>query len=44
MVETGVQVLALMPFEGLEQEDIDILADYISVMEENLKNLVTALK
>ena len=42
--ETGVQLLALNPFEGLEQEDIDNGADYISVMEENLKNLVTALK
>ena len=42
--ETGVQLLALNPFEGLDQEDIDNGADYISVMEENLKNLVTALK
>ena len=40
----GVQLLALNPFEGLDQEDIDNGADYISVMEENLKNLVTALK
>ena len=42
--ETGVQLLALNTFEGLDQEDIDNGADYISVMEENLKNLVTALK
>lgn len=41
--ETGVQLLPLNPFEGLEQEDIDNGADYISVMEDNLKNLVTAL-
>jgi zinc transport system substrate-binding protein len=41
--ETGATLLELNPFEGLEQEDIDAGADYISVMYENLENIKIAL-
>ncbi|WP_295149638.1 metal ABC transporter substrate-binding protein [uncultured Peptoniphilus sp.] len=42
--ETGCQVKVLSPIEGLSQEQVDNKADYFSVMEENLENLVGALK
>lgn len=42
--ETGVELLPLNPFEGLEQEEIDNGENYISVMEQNLENIVKALK
>lgn len=41
---TGAQLLELNPFEGLEQEDIDAGADYISVMQNNLENIKMALE
>ena len=42
--ETGCQVKVLSPIEGLSQEQVDNKADYFSIMEENLENLVGALK
>lgn len=42
--ETGCQVKVLSPIEGLSQEQIDNKEDYFSIMEENLENLVGALK
>ncbi len=42
--ETGAELLELNPFEGLTQEDIDAGESYISVMEDNLTNLKTALE
>lgn len=41
---TGAQLLELNPFEGLEQEDIDAGADYISVMRDNLENIKLVLE
>lgn len=41
--ETGAQMLELNPFEGLSEEDIQAGKDYLSVMRENLDNLVVAL-
>lgn len=41
--ESGAEILVLNPIEGLTQEDIAAGKDYISVMEENLQNLKTAL-
>lgn len=42
--EIGAQTLVLNPIEGLTQEDVALGTDYFSIMEENLKNLRTALK
>lgn len=42
--ETGCQVKVLSPIEGLSQEQVDNNEDYFSIMEENLENLVGALK
>lgn len=42
--EVGAGTLVLNPLEGLEDEEIKAGADYISVMEENLANLKTALQ
>jgi zinc transport system substrate-binding protein len=41
--ETGAELLELNPFEGVSDENSEG-ADYISVMENNLKNLEKALK
>lgn len=41
--ETGAQLLPLNPFEGLTDDEIAAGEDYISVMEENLNNINTAL-
>lgn len=42
--ETGCVVKVLSPIEGLSEEQIKNKADYFSIMEENLENLVGALK
>ena len=42
--ETGCQVKVLSPIEGLSEEQIKNNEDYFSIMEENLENLVGALK
>ena len=42
--ETGCLVKVLSPIEGLSEEQIKNKADYFSIMEENLENLVGALK
>lgn len=42
--ETGCQVKVLSPIEGLSEEQIKNNKDYFSIMEENLENLVGALK
>lgn len=42
--ETGAELLALNPFEGLTEEEIANGDNYISVMLRNLDNLNTALK
>lgn len=41
--EAGAQTLVLNPLEGLTQEEIEMGADYVSVMRANLDNLRTAL-
>lgn len=41
--EAGCELLTLNPFEGLTDEEIAEGKDYIAVMNENLKNLKTAL-
>ena len=41
--ETGAQTAVLNPLEGLSDEEIAEGADYLSVMEENLKQLAAAL-
>lgn len=40
---TGATCEVLNPLEGLEQDDIDAGADYVSVMRDNLDKLVAAL-
>jgi len=40
---TGAQTLVLNPLEGLTADDVKSGRDYISVMEDNLKNLALAL-
>lgn len=42
--ETNAVLLPLNPFEGLSAEEIEAGEDYISVMEENLANLKTAME
>ena len=42
--ETGCVVKVLSPIEGLSEEQIKNNEDYFSIMEENLENLVGALK
>lgn len=42
--ETGCEVKVLSPIEGLSEEQIKNNEDYFSIMEENLENLVGALK
>ena len=42
--ETGCLVKVLSPIEGLSEEQIKNNEDYFSIMEENLENLVGALK
>ena len=42
--ETGSKVLVLNPLEGLSQDEVDSGANYISIMEQNLTNISTALK
>lgn len=42
--ETGCVVKVLSPIEGLSEEQIKNKEDYFSIMEENLENLVGALK
>ena len=41
--EVGAKTLVLNPIEGLSEEEISNGKNYIKVMEENLKNLKTAL-
>lgn len=41
--ETGAEVLTLNPIEGLTDADIAYGKNYLSLMEDNLKNLKTAL-
>ena len=41
---TGVRTLVLNPLEGLTQEERQAGRDYVSVMEENIRNLRTALQ
>ncbi|MBF0564487.1 MAG: zinc ABC transporter substrate-binding protein [Nitrospirae bacterium] len=41
--ETGASTLPLNPIEGLTQEDVKKGSDYISLMDDNLKNLRVAL-
>lgn len=41
--ESGAEILILNPIEGLSEEDIASGKNYISVMEENLQNLKTAM-
>lgn len=42
--EIGAQTLVLNPFEGLTEADIKAGKNYLSVMQENLANLKTALE
>lgn len=42
--EIGVETAVLNPLEGLTEEQIKAGADYISVMEDNLANLLKALQ
>lgn len=42
--ETGAQTLVLHPLEGLSSEEVEKGATYFSVMEQNLKNLRTAMQ
>jgi len=42
--ETGAQILTLNPLDGLTEEDIKSGNDYITIMQENLKNLQKALE
>lgn len=42
--EIGAQTLVLDPLEGLSEDDIKIKKDYFTVMEDNLRNLQTALQ
>ncbi|MGG1551642.1 metal ABC transporter substrate-binding protein [Paenibacillus ferrarius] len=42
--DAGAQTLVLNPLEGLTDEQIEAGETYISIMDKNLKNLVTALQ
>jgi zinc transport system substrate-binding protein len=42
--ETGAQTMVLDPLEGLTEEDIANGKNYLTTMEDNLKNLQTALQ
>lgn len=42
--EVGATILKLNPLEGLTSEEIKAKKDYLSVMQDNLKNLKTALE
>nr|WP_311198713.1 zinc ABC transporter substrate-binding protein [Paenibacillus sp. YPD9-1] len=42
--DAGVETMVLNPLEGLTEEQIKAGKDYISVMDDNLKNLVKALQ
>jgi zinc transport system substrate-binding protein len=42
--EVGATILKLNPLEGLTSEEITAKKDYLSVMQDNLKNLKTALE
>lgn len=42
--EIGATTLLLNPFEGLTKEEIGVQKNYLSVMEENLNNLRSALE
>lgn len=42
--ETSAQILMLNPLEGLTQSEKDQGADYMSIMEQNIKNLQKALE
>jgi zinc transport system substrate-binding protein len=42
--ETGAQTLVLDPIEGLSEEDMQQGKNYITIMEDNLKNLKIALE
>ncbi|MBF0464511.1 MAG: zinc ABC transporter substrate-binding protein [Nitrospirae bacterium] len=42
--EAGVKTLTLNPCEGLTDDDVKADRDYLSLMENNLKNLKTALE
>ena len=42
--DAGVQTMVLNPLEGLTEEQIKQRADYISIMENNLNNLIKALQ
>jgi zinc transport system substrate-binding protein len=42
--ETGAKTLVLDPLEGLSDDDIKSGNDYFSVMQDNLKNIQTALQ
>lgn len=37
--ETGADILALNPLEGLTKEDLELGKDYIKIMKDNLVNL-----
>ena len=41
--ETGIELLALSPLEGLSDEELAAGDDYFSVMEKNLGQLLSAL-
>lgn len=41
--ETSLETLVLNPVEGLTKEDMENGKDYITIMEENLENLIKAL-
>lgn len=42
--ETGAKILTLNPLGGLTQEEVKAGADYISIMRQNLNNLLKALE
>jgi zinc transport system substrate-binding protein len=42
--EVGARTLALNPIEGLTRDDEAVGRGYVELMEENLKNLRTALE
>lgn len=42
--EVGIQVLVLNPLEGLTEEELSNGENYITVMQQNLKNLTLALE
>ena len=42
--EVGAKTLVLDPLEGLSNDDINMGKTYFTVMQDNLKNLQTALE